>query len=141
MPSNWNSEVSRLLGTIKQSPISKTNKETINEFVDKLKANGRNDKTIAKHLYCLKMFLKGFEGKNFKNASRKDIEHALIYINGLSISEQTKVNVKISIKFMYKQIFGNGDFYPEGLLCAHGRLNRTQIPLSCAHSLPEGGIV
>lgn len=113
MPSNWNSEVSRLLGTIEQSPISKTNKETINEFVDKLKANGRNDKTIAKHLYCLKMFLKGFEGKNFKNASRKDIEHALIYINGLSISEQTKVNVKISIKFMYKQIFGNGDFYPE----------------------------
>ena len=113
MPSNWNSEVGRLLGTIDQSSISKTNKETINEFVDKLKANGRNDKTIAKHLYCLKMFLKGFEGKNFKNASRKDIEHALIYINGLSISEQTKVNVKISIKFMYKQIFGNGDFYPE----------------------------
>lgn len=113
MPSNWNSEVSRLLGTIEQSSISKTNKETISEFVDKLKANGRNDKTIAKHLYCLKMFLKGFEGKNFKNASRKDIEKALIYINGLSISEQTKVNVKISIKFMYKQIFGNGDFYPE----------------------------
>lgn len=113
MPSNWNSEVSRLLGTIEQSTISKTNKDTVREFVDKLKANGRNDKTIAKHLYCLKMFLKGFEGKNFKNASRKDIEHALIYINGLSISEQTKVNVKISIKFMYKQIFGNGDYYPE----------------------------
>ncbi len=113
MPSDWNSEVYRLLGTIDQSPISKTNKNTINEFVDKLRANGRNNKTIAKHLYCLKMFLRGFEGKNFKNASRKDIEKALIYINGLEISEQTKVNVKISIKFMYKQIFGNGDYYPE----------------------------
>ncbi|MEM3186440.1 MAG: hypothetical protein QXQ39_07170 [Conexivisphaerales archaeon] len=78
----YDAKYNNALKLVKQSAsISKEDKEAIKEFIDHLRSQGVSVGRLAKYLFHLKVFREQL-GKNFSEASRKDIEHFMASTRG-----------------------------------------------------------
>jgi hypothetical protein len=70
------------LSRINSSPdITERNKEAVHGLVNNLRAKGRSEKTVYKHLYMLGFFLRHLGSINIEDATKKDIERVLGEMN------------------------------------------------------------
>lgn len=94
--------------------LSSNSRSLIREHIAYLQAQGRDTKTLIKHLYCLKVFVDFAEGKvDFKALTRKDIEKIIAKLESSDYKPETKRNVKAVVKGFWKHAFGQDEFYPE----------------------------
>ena len=90
------------------SSISKEDKDAIKEFIDHLRSQGVSIGRIAKYLFHLKVF-REWLGKNFRDASRKDIEH-FIALAREKYTPKTVGDYGFTVKRFYKFLYyGNVD--------------------------------
>ena len=101
----------RVLSDKKLTPNSRS---LVKEHIAYLQAQGRDTKTLIKHLYCLKVFVDFAEGKvDFKTMSRKDVERIIAKLEGSNYRPETRRNVKSIIKAFWRHFAGSDEFYPE----------------------------
>ncbi|MDE1834775.1 MAG: tyrosine-type recombinase/integrase [Candidatus Micrarchaeota archaeon] len=114
MDQDWGKRLETLGRSIKaDETISNVNKQIIFEHVDFLKANGKDVKTAIKHLYSLKAFMKAYASKtDLRQATRKDMEKAMGNLNAMSLGDETKRDIRAIVKQLYKEILGEGLYYP-----------------------------
>ena len=94
--------------------LTSNSKSLVKEHVDFLRAQGRDVRTLVKHLYCLKVFVDFAEGKvDFKVLTRKDIERIIAKLESSDYKPETKRNVKAVVKGFWRHAFGQDEFYPE----------------------------
>ncbi|MCX8188340.1 MAG: site-specific integrase [Nitrososphaeria archaeon] len=90
------------------SSISKEDKEAIKEFIDHLRSQGVSVGRLAKYLFHLRVFREQL-GKNFREASRKDIEHFMASARE-KYAYRTVEDYGFAIKRFYKYLYyGNVD--------------------------------
>ncbi len=132
MDQDWGKRLAALTRSIEADNfISESNKKTVFEHADFLKANGRDVKTAIKHLYSLRTFLKVL-GKDIdlQKATRKDIEKAMGNLNATKLSDETKRDIKAIVKQLYKELLGEGIYYPPivAWIKTTGRKGRKMLP-------------
>ncbi|MEM1986655.1 MAG: tyrosine-type recombinase/integrase [Nitrososphaeria archaeon] len=90
------------------SSISKEDKEAIREFIDHLRSQGVSVGRLAKYIFHLRVFREQL-GKNFREASRRDIEHFMASARG-KYTYRTAEDYGFVIKRFYKFLYyGNVD--------------------------------
>ena len=105
--------------------LTSNSKSLVKEHVDFLRAQGRDVRTLVKHLYCLKVFVDFAEGKvDFKVLTRKDIERIIAKLESSDYKPETKKNVKAVVKGFWKHAFGQDEFYPEPIRWVKTTLRR-----------------
>ena len=105
--------------------LTSNSKSLVKEHVDFLRAQGRDVRTLVKHLYCLKVFVDFAEGKvDFKVLTRKDIERIIAKLESSDYKPETKRNVKAVVKGFWKHAFGQDEFYPEPIRWVKTTLRR-----------------
>ncbi len=105
--------MNNVLGMRQLTPGSKS---LIKEHIAFLQAQGKDTKTLIKHLYCLKIFIASAEGiVDFKSMGRKDVERIIANVESSKYSPETKRNVKSIVKGFWKHAFGEDEFYPESV--------------------------
>ena len=101
----------RVLSDKKLTPNSKS---LIKEHIAYLQAQGRDTKTLIKHLYCLKVFVDFAEGKvDFKALTRKDIEKIIAKLESSDYKPETRRNIKSIVKAFWRHFAGSDEYYPE----------------------------
>ena len=105
----------RLLGRVlSDKKLTPNSKSLVKEHVDSLRAQGRDVRTLVKHLYCMKAFVDFTEGKvDFKALTRKDIERIIARLESSDYKPETKRNVKAVVKGFWKHALGADEYYPE----------------------------
>ena len=79
--------------------LTSNSKSLVKEHIAYLQAQGRDTKTLIKHLYCMKVFVDFAEGKvDFKTMSRKDIEGIIAKLESSDYKPETRRNVKSIVK-------------------------------------------
>lgn len=110
----WNLNIEKVLHRIQSDQqIPAENKELINNFVTYLTARGSKSATIWRHVYCYGKLLRAF-GPNVKilEATREEIVRAMANVEKLDLGHETKVKIKITLKFLYKHYKGEDLYYP-----------------------------
>lgn len=94
--------------------LSKKNVQHIENHVAYLQAKGSNIRTVIKHLYHVRRFYRLLRNSktDFKELTRADIQYAMAKLETSDYSVETKRNVKAVIKSFWKQLKGDGEFYP-----------------------------
>jgi integrase/ribosomal protein L40E len=106
-------QAERLIKTIDaDTQISKETKKITAEYVNFLQAQGRNDRTITKRLYCLAVFYKTIGNADVSKLSKEDIIRSVASIEKSKYAQTTKQDIKISIKALLKHVNGDDEFYP-----------------------------
>lgn len=95
--------------------IPEKNKEAVHDLVNNLRAKGRSEKTVYKHLYLLRFFLTHLGNIKIGDATKKDIERVLGDMNSTKFSDYTKYHFKVTIKLLYKELLGEGYYYPKAI--------------------------
>jgi len=104
----------RIVATIQNDKdIPDSTKELLIRHIQVMRANGLNDRTINKRLYSFAVFLKTIGNKDPLKLTKEDIMEAIALLERTKYSPRTKVDIKISIKAMYKHFLGNDEYYPE----------------------------
>ena len=94
--------------------LTSNSKSLVKEHIAYLQAQGRDVKTLIKHLYCLKVFVDFAEGKvDFKALTRKDIERIIAKLESSDYKPETKRNVKSIAKAFWRHFAGADEYYPE----------------------------
>ncbi|MCL4379838.1 tyrosine-type recombinase/integrase [Candidatus Marsarchaeota archaeon] len=100
--------------------LSAENKHYLEEYFVHLRAMRRDPSTIIKHVEGLTALLEGLNYKaDLKKATIKDVERAAAYINdlktkkGVRVAESTRNRWIVIWKYFYKDLLGNGEYYPE----------------------------
>ena len=106
-------QAERLVKTIDSDPqISKETKRVTAGYVNFLRAQGRNDRTITKRLYSLAVFYKTIGNSDVSNLSKEDMIKSIAFIEKSKYAQTTKQDIKISIKALLKHVKGEDEFYP-----------------------------
>ncbi|MGA2800655.1 MAG: tyrosine-type recombinase/integrase [Candidatus Micrarchaeaceae archaeon] len=94
--------------------LSKKNVQHIENHVAYLQSKGSNIRTVIKHLYHIRRFYRLVKNSktDFKDLTRADIQYAMAKLETSDYSVETKRNVKAVIKSFWKQLKGDGEFYP-----------------------------
>ena len=95
--------------------ITKEQQVILNGYYSFLKANGRGERTMNRHKYCQKRWLM-YAGSdfNYEKATKQDIEKIVSNIRtDKELAPATKSKILISIKLLYKWLFGDGEEYPK----------------------------
>jgi integrase len=115
---------------VKTSPISSKNKSLILGFIDECFAEGLSKGRAIKYAYYL-LRLAEWLGKDFKTATKEDLKELLRKIEMSSYAVMTKMELKTSIKKLYKWI-EDADEYPDTVRWirprSHGAVNKTRLP-------------
>ena len=105
--------------------ISSKNKTLAERYAARLHSLGRKEATRVKHLYYLKRVLEINPKIDFEHATREDIEELLDKFDARNAAKFDKIDViekehssikydfKKVLKFFYKQMFGEGFYYPK----------------------------
>ena len=105
--------------------LTSNSKSLVKEHIAYLQAQGRDTKTLIKHLYCMKVFVDFAEGKvDFKTMSRKDIEGIIAKLESSDYKPETRRNVKSIVKAFWRHFAGSDEFYPEPVRWIRTTLNR-----------------
>ncbi len=92
---------------------SRENAKAVNQWIDYLRANGSNIKTILKDMYCFRVFSEYMPPKlSYLKADRDQIASAIAKVEASDYSPKTKRNIKITVKAFYKHSLGEDYFYP-----------------------------
>lgn len=93
---------------------SRENTKAVNAWIDYLRANGANIKTILKDMYCFRIFSEYMQQKvSYSKATRDQIASAIAKVEASDYSPKTKRNIKITVKAFYKHALGEDYFYPK----------------------------
>ncbi len=94
--------------------ISKQNAKYIEAHIEFLKAKQSNVRTLIKHLYHLRRFFRVLKTpkKDFKRITRADMQAAMAEMEGTEYSSETKRNIKVVVKYFWKHLKGDDEFYP-----------------------------
>lgn len=119
-------KVERSLEGINNIPgISSKNKALAAQYASRLRSLGRKENTRVKHMYYLKRVLEIKPKIDFERATREDIEELLDKFDAINAAKFDKHNApekehnsikydfKKILKFFYKQMFGEGFYYPK----------------------------
>ena len=94
--------------------LTSNSKSLVKEHIAYLQAQGRDVRTLVKHLYCMKTFVDFAEGKvDFKALTRKDIERIIAKLESSDYKPETKRNVKSIVKAFWRHFAGSDEYYPE----------------------------
>lgn len=97
-----------------EAKMPKKNASAINAWIDFLRANGVNVKTILKDVYCLRIFSNYLQPNLLYSKATKDqIASAIAKVESSDYSPKTKRNIKITVKAFYKHYLGEDYFYPK----------------------------
>ncbi len=113
---NEKHKLDRIIGNVKNSGISQSNKKLILEFKDFCSALGNSPHRIgivARHLLLFAKYL----DMDFKKAKRKDVERAISKLNESNYSDWTKVMTKNILKRFYRWLYNieDGDTLPDSV--------------------------
>ncbi len=112
------STIRNLLGDIDNLDIPKENKKLAYKLKATLEAQGRDLRTISRHMYYMRFFLKCLGDKPALKATREDIEVTVSRIreirksNGTPLARETIRKTLVTIKLLYKLFVGEGEYYP-----------------------------
>ncbi|MDE1871354.1 MAG: tyrosine-type recombinase/integrase [Candidatus Micrarchaeota archaeon] len=115
--------------------LSKSNYKAVEDFTQFLIASGKNRKTILRHLYCLRIFTQLYgEKKDYKSATRADIQSAILKVETGDYAENTKLKIRITTKYFYKYLMGSieDNYYPKQVSWI-----KTFLPSNHKRILPE----
>ena len=101
-------------GILNNDRVLDANKKYVKQFVSYLQAKGSAPPTIVKHLYSLQTFLGAMDPAiDLKDATREQLQDAFGKMEASGYSQETKHHFKVSVKLLYKQLFGDGYYYPK----------------------------
>lgn len=109
--------------------LSQRNRKALQEYVDWMHARGSNSRTVLKRIYSLKKFLDSVNSADVIKLSKKDIEHAVAKVNSMDLSEETKRDVRATIKQFYKHMVGDDSYYPPQAAWIKTSINRSKKTL------------
>ena len=106
-------EIANTIDKIEKSTNSE-NKKLVEDFVQFLRAQGKKPRTIERYLYTLTKILPMLPGnKPLIKCSKDDLIKVVDKINGLPVSEVTKLKCKITLKVIFKHFVGEDEYYPK----------------------------
>jgi site-specific recombinase XerD len=97
----------------KDETVASTNKKTVIDFLNFMRAKGLKPATLHKNLYCLVSYLKILGKKDALTVTKEDIESVLAVLDSSRYASATKRNVKITLKVFYKHFLGEDMYYPQ----------------------------
>lgn len=84
-------------------PFSSEDKDLIKDYVNRLKAEGLSESRLSDQIYSLIVLRRGFSC-NFKDASKKDLENLMIWLNGQKYTPYSRMMRTNTLKRFYKWI-------------------------------------
>lgn len=125
----YNKRMESTLVSVKNSSISKKNKDLILGFYENCVLEGLSKPHIIKYLCELKLVAQAIR-KNFDKASKKDLQDFVrILQEREDISISTKQAYKVALKKFYKWLKGNNEEYPEEVRWIKATLSRSRMKL------------
>ena len=117
-------EIAKLMKRLfsdKETRVSPENRKHIEEHVAFLHSSGKNERTVLKHLYCLRKILEATAKEKLQNldlakATRQDLQRIIAHIETSEMASETKRNVKSITKAFYKHMLGEDLYYPQPVL-------------------------
>ncbi len=112
--SETSNRIAVLLKQIDEDPeISLTSRKATRILYEFMKAKGDAKRTIIKHLYCFRKFIKLLpKNLNLKKATQEDMQKAISKLEELTLSIETRRNIKVVVKCFYKHYLGEDMYYP-----------------------------
>lgn len=102
------------LSDLEDRKMSPENRKAYLNLYEFMKAKGSKPRTIAKHLYCFRKFIRLLPtGLRADKLTQKEMESAIAKVEDLRLSELTKLNIKVVVKSFYKHFRGEDYFYPK----------------------------
>lgn len=95
--------LSNALTLVKESDLSKENKNLILEFANNCLARGLTKLRVRKYLFHLKRIAQELK-KPFDKADRKDIERIINWLNETEYSPNTQADFRVAMKVFYKYL-------------------------------------
>jgi len=108
----YESRFKTALKKVKESNISKRNKELILAFNDECFANGLSKPRVTKYIYHL-IKLATWLGKDFPNATQEDIKKVVAEIERAQLADSSKSELRMCLKKFYKWMKGSDEYPPE----------------------------
>jgi site-specific recombinase XerD len=113
-----------LVNKVKNS-TSEANFEVVERYLRFSRAKGVTPKTIAKNMFCMDKFLQYLpKGVKLKDATKDALEEAVGRIEGADYSPNTKQNIKVVIKSLYKHLIGEDYYYPKQVAWIKTSINK-----------------
>lgn len=112
---------------LKNSKISKHNKELILKFVDSCYAQGIGQLRIAKYLSVMRLIAEGLN-KDFDKVEKEDLVKYLAKLEKTNLAENTKKDYKVAIKRFYKWVNGDAE-YPKLVTWIKANVKRSRQKL------------
>lgn len=112
------STIRNLVSDIDKLDIPKGNKELAFKLKAKLEAQGRDLRTISRHMYYMRLFLRCLGKTPALKATREDIEATVSRIretkkkDGRPLANETIRKTLVTIKLLYKLFLGEDEYYP-----------------------------
>ena len=126
---NYEIRMRSVLNKLKDNnSIPERDKEIILRFKEECFANGLSKARAIKYIYHL-IKLREWLGIDFEDATEEDIKSLVITIGKSPYSEYTKLELKISVKRLYKLIRNSNDYPPEVKWIKPRRPNAERIKL------------
>jgi site-specific recombinase XerD len=95
--------------------LSKQNAKYIEAHIEFLKAKQSNIRTQIKHLYHIRRFYRLLKNpkRDFKQLTRENMQTAMAEMEGTAYGSETKRNIKVVVKYFWKHLKGDDEFYPQ----------------------------
>lgn len=105
--------------------VNPTNKKLITQYFNTQKAQDKSTRTMYKQAYCLLKLLEAFpKNLSFDKATKQQIEGVVSKVNALDLADATKCNIRITLKQLYKETLGEGEYYPRQVAWIKTTLDR-----------------
>ena len=95
--------------------LSKQNAKYIEAHIEFMKAKQSNIRTQIKHLYHIRRFYRLLKNpkKDFRQLTREDMQATMARMEGTEYGVETKRNIKVVVKYFWKHLKGDDEFYPQ----------------------------
>ena len=134
--------IRNLLADINNLDIPKENKELAAKLQSKLEAKGVVPRTIARHMYYMRLYLKCLGNVSALKATKEDVEAAVYKIRQTKtrerrtgagmvtmpskpLAQETVRKTLVTVKLLYKLFLGDGEFFPKQVSWIHYKRETT----------------
>jgi integrase len=122
--------------------IGRKQQMILDGFYAYLKANGRGERTMFRHVYCQRRWLT-YAGEDFdyETATKQQIESIVGKVRSDSkLAPATKNKILISIKLLYKWLLGDGEEYPKQVRWIKANIGKEK-KITSAEILTENEVI
>ncbi len=92
------------------------NEKAILDFITYLRAQGSKPATIWRHAYSWEKLLNAFDYKvEILKADKTQVINAMAKVELLKVNAETKAKIKSTLKFVFKTLVGEGEYYPKAV--------------------------